>query len=48
MIDVTEGAYGTDGALHWAPLRDSLTRVEASDLIDRLERLEANVPKAAA
>lgn len=28
--------------LHWSNLRDSLTRVEASDLIDRLERLEAN------
>jgi hypothetical protein len=27
-----------DGLLHWSPLRDSLTKQEASDLIDRLER----------
>jgi hypothetical protein len=26
-----------DGRLHWAPLRDSLTKAEASDLIERLE-----------
>lgn len=32
-----------EGALHWAPLRDSLTKTEAHDLIERLERLEANV-----
>ena len=33
--------------LHWAPLRDSLTREEASGLIDRLERYESNVGSAA-
>jgi hypothetical protein len=27
--------------LHWSPLRDALTRVEATQLIDRLEGLEA-------
>jgi hypothetical protein len=29
----------SDGVLHWAPLRDSLTRAEASELIDRLGAL---------
>lgn len=43
MTDVLEGAYTPDGVLHWSPLRDSLIRAEASDLIDRLEKLEANV-----
>jgi hypothetical protein len=32
---------GEDMQLHWAPLRDTLTKDEASNLIDRLERLEA-------
>jgi hypothetical protein len=32
-----------DGELHWSPLRDSLTRQEAHDLIDRLSRLEERV-----
>lgn len=48
MVDLIEGAYDTAGVLHWAPLRDSLTRAEAHGLIDRLERLEASLPKAAA
>ena len=29
----------TEGMLHWSPLRDSLTKSEASGLIDRLEKL---------
>jgi hypothetical protein len=29
-----------DGELHWAPLRDSLTKAEASNLIERLSKLE--------
>lgn len=32
-----------DGALHWAPLRNQLTKDEASALIDRLERYENEV-----
>ncbi len=32
-----------DGELHWAPLRDQLTKDEASTLIDRLDNLEAKV-----
>lgn len=47
MVGVLEGAYTPDGVLHWSPLRDSLVRPEASDLIDRLERLEQNVGAAA-
>jgi hypothetical protein len=31
------------GELHWSPLRDSLTKQEAHELIDRLSRLEARV-----
>lgn len=42
MIDVLEGARDETGGLHWAPLRESLTRAEASDLIDRLSKLEQN------
>lgn len=30
-----------DGVLHWSPLRESLSKVEASELIERLERLAA-------
>lgn len=48
MIDVLDGAYGTDGRLHWSPLRDSLVRSEASDLIDRLSKLEENAKAGAA
>lgn len=43
MIDVLPGAYDEQSVLHWAPLRESLTRSEASDLIDRLSRLEEHV-----
>ena len=42
MIQVLEGE-DTEGELHWAPLRDSLTKAEASDLIERLTKLEAMV-----
>lgn len=33
---------GEDGELHWSPLRDSLTTVEASDLIEKLGRYAAS------
>jgi hypothetical protein len=32
-----------DGELHWAPLRDGLSKAEASSLIERLDKLEAAV-----
>jgi len=51
MVALLDGEYMADGdderRLHWAPLRDSLTREEASGLIDRLERYESNVGSAA-
>ena len=34
---------GGDGELHWATLRDELTKTEAHDLIDRLSKLEERV-----
>lgn len=42
---MTELLSGRDeaGVLHWSPLRDSLSKAEASDLIERLGRLEENV-----
>ena len=40
MIDLLDGARDSGGVVHWSPLRDSLTRVEASELIDRLEKVE--------
>ena len=41
-------AIEPDGTLHWAPLRETLTRVEATQLIDWLTPLEgAAVPVAA-
>lgn len=40
MIDLYEGSYDEHGVLHFGPLLASLTRGEASNLIDRLERLE--------
>jgi hypothetical protein len=43
MIALLEGARDEEGQLHWGPLRDSLSKDEASNLIERLERLEANV-----
>jgi hypothetical protein len=42
------GGSDAEGALHWAPLRDSLIQAEASSLIDRLERFEQNIKKNAA
>lgn len=39
---------GEDGEVHWAPLRDSLTKDEASALIDRLERYEQNLAEKTA
>lgn len=38
-----EPAVSEDGELHWSPLRDSLSRSEASGLIERLQRYEENV-----
>ena len=47
MVDLLGGIYVDEGAevprYHWTELRESLTREEASGLIDRLERYEANV-----
>ena len=43
MIDLAEDAYTPNGILHWRPLRESLTRDEASNLIDRLQRLEEHI-----
>lgn len=39
MIGVLDGARDANG-LHWGPLRDSLTKTEASALIERLSKLE--------
>jgi hypothetical protein len=47
MIELLAGRDDA-GELHFGPLLADLTRVEASDLIERLERLERNTPKAAA
>jgi hypothetical protein len=33
--------FSEDGELHWSPLRDSLSKAEASSLIERLERYAA-------
>lgn len=38
MIELLAGRDDTDGVLHWSPLRDSLSKTEASALIDRLEK----------
>jgi hypothetical protein len=43
LIAIYPDAYTPDGVLHWSPLRDSLTRAEAHDLIDRLEALESKI-----
>lgn len=40
MIELLDGV-DADGVLHWSPLRDSLSKDEATALIDRLEKLEA-------
>lgn len=45
MIALLEGV-DEQGALHWAPLRDSLTRAEASELIDALTVKEGKVDAA--
>jgi hypothetical protein len=37
-----------EGNIHWAPLRERLTRKEASGLIDRLEKLKYDMDKAGA
>jgi hypothetical protein len=37
------GGLDIEGVLHWSPLRDGLTKAEASSLIDRLERYEGHV-----
>lgn len=47
MVGVLDGARDAEGALHWSPLRESLTRPEASDLIDRLGRLEESAKAGA-
>jgi hypothetical protein len=36
----TVGGQDADGTLRWSPLRDALSKREASELIDRLERIE--------
>jgi hypothetical protein len=36
-----------EGMLHWSPLRDSLSKDEASSLIDRLERYQATLAEQA-
>lgn len=38
MIELLDGK--DENGLHWVPLRESLTKTEASGLIDRLEKLE--------
>jgi hypothetical protein len=45
MIELLHGR-DDEGVLHFGPLLADLNRVEASNLIDRLERLEANVGAA--
>jgi hypothetical protein len=37
----TIGGKDAEGTLRWSPLRDALSKHEAHELIDRLERLEA-------
>jgi hypothetical protein len=43
MIALIEGARDDKGELHWAPLRDTLSRDEANALHGRLARLWVNV-----
>lgn len=40
MIGVLDGARDEHGSLHWGPLRDSLSKAEATRLIERLAPLE--------
>ena len=44
MIELLHGMSGDD--LHWSPLRSSLTRAEATGLIERLQALEEKVAAA--
>ena len=46
MVDLVRGRDAE--GLHWAPLRDSLSKTEASDLIERLQKLEQTVVAEAA
>jgi hypothetical protein len=39
---------GDDGVVHWSPLRDSLSRDQAHELIDRLTALEQRLREGAA
>jgi hypothetical protein len=48
MVSVIEGARDESGALHFGPLRDSLTRPEAMQLIDRLVELEGRASAGSA
>lgn len=48
MEQVIEGARDDAGALHFAPLRDTLNRAEATQLIDRLVQLEGQASRASA
>jgi hypothetical protein len=38
---------GEDGAVHWSPLRDHLSKAQASALIERLSKLDAKVAAGA-
>lgn len=42
-LALTLGGYDEEHVLHWSPLRDSLTRSEAHQLIEWLVKLEARV-----
>lgn len=46
MVGLLDGARDESGGLHWGPLRDSLSKAEASDLIERLGNLEKNTETA--
>lgn len=46
MIQLTPDAVDEQNELHWGPLRDTLTKGEASDLIERLTRLEESTGAA--
>jgi hypothetical protein len=48
MIDLTPSARDEAGVLHWGPLRDTLTRPEASALLDALQLKYGSKPKDAA
>lgn len=49
QTDLWPGDWPRDenGVLHWSPLRDSLTKQEASDLIERLQKFADNLEVAA-